>query len=405
MEWERKNWIEEYEAGERIAEIARKWQVSRQSVHKWIVRFEDFGEEGLRELSRAPREHPQAISELWQERICGVRAEHARWGAPKLHRVLEERYGVAGVPSESSIGRVLKQRGMTMPRGYRARAHGTGKLHSAVEPNQVWAIDFKGWCRTGDGQRCEPLTLTDLASRYLLYCQALPSQRIEVVRPVLERLFRTYGLPERMRSDNGSPFASKGECGLTGLSVWWIELGIGCERIEPGCPRQNGSHERMHRTLKEATMQPPAGSLRAQQRRLDQFRQEFNEQRPHQALGQQRPVEVYRNSEREFPPRIQPPQYGSGWQVRVVAEGGQVRHHGWRWFLSHALTGKQVGLEAVEEGLWNVWFYRHWLGVWDQRAARLWRPRQWEKRQLQNGPSFQPLIVDTADRVPGPGSR
>lgn len=380
MEWERATWIAEYEAGEKISEIGRQHQISRKTLHKWIERYQQYGSEGLCELSRAPAAHPQAVSELWRERIRGARIEHGRWGAPKLRWLLEQRHGKPGVPSESTIGRVLQESGLSGGRRREVRAHGTGHLHPAEHPNEVWGIDFKGWCRTGDGKRCEPLTITDQVARYLLCCQGLRSTRTELVRPVMERVFREYGLPERLRNDNGPPFASIGECGLTELSVWWIELGIGLERIDPGHPQQNGRHERMHRTLQEETMLPPAASMRVQQRRFDAFRREFNEQRPHQALGQQIPAAVYRSSARRYPERTPQPSYPPAWGVRRIGNGGQLRWLGERFFVSHALTGKPVALEPAGEGLWRMWFYQHWLGMWDQTHSRLWRPRQWQRR-------------------------
>lgn len=253
------------------------------------------------------------------------------------------------------------------------------RLGTTEQPNAIWAVDFKGWCYTGDGTHCEPLTVTDYATRYLLCCQGLESIRTELARPVLERTFREYGVPQRMRSDNGPPFASNGACGLTELSVWWIELGIGCERIQPGHPQQNGRHERMHRTLQEETMQRPAATMRRQQALFDTFRREYNEQRPHEALGQVVPAALYSPATHPYPHRIAVPEYPHDWQVRKVQDGGQVSWTGMRrrWFLSHALTGKYVGLEPLaQEQQWRVWFYRQWLGLWDARRWRLWRPGQ-----------------------------
>jgi putative transposase len=259
MLWERETWFEEYESGERISDISLRHRVSRKTLYKWVERYEAYGLEGLRELSRAPHQHPQAVEAVWRERVLAVRQEHPSWGAGKLWRLLEQQYR-EGMPSASTIGRLLRESGLSRKRWRRARAHGTGWLYEGQEPNQVWAVDFKGWCRTGDGKHCEPLTMSDYATRYLLCCQGLESTRTELVRPVMERVFRQYGIPERIRSDNGAPFASQGECGLTELAVWWIELGMEWERIEPGHPQQNGRHERVHRTLKEATMQPPAAT-------------------------------------------------------------------------------------------------------------------------------------------------
>lgn len=381
MEWERETWLEEFQAGETITEIARKHGISRKAVYKWIERYEAYGLEGLRDLSRAPHQHPNEVEEVWRERVRAARQEHPRWGARKLAWKLKGAYGTGSTPSPSTIGRLLKEMGLSRQRRSTVRANGTEMLWDAEEPNQVWAIDFKGWCRTGDGKRCEPLTITDHATRYLLCCQALESTRTELVRPILERVFHEYGLPERIRSDNGPPFGCNGGCGLTELAVWWIELGIEPERIRRGKPQQNGRHERMHRTLKEETMQHPAATLRKQQTRFDDFRQEYNEQRPHEALGLQLPATFYGPAVHPYPRRISPPEYDAQWTVRRVSNGGRANWHAHRVFISHALEGKDVGFEWVEEGLWRVWFHRHWLGMWEPRKSRLWRPIDWAKKQ------------------------
>ena len=388
MAWERKTWLEEYQAGERIRDISERHKISRKTLYKWLERYEAYGLEGLQELSRAPHQHPQAVEPVWRERVLAVRQEHPSWGAGKLWRLLEQRYR-AGIPSASTIGRMLRESGLSQQRVRRARAHGSEVLYQGQEPNQVWAVDFKGWCRTGDGKHCEPLTMSDYATRYLLCCQGLESMRTELVRPVMERVFRQYGSPERMRSDNGAPFASQGECGLTELAVWWIELGIEWERIAPGHPQQNGRHERLHRTLKEATMQPPATTWRQQQRRFERFRKEYNEQRPHEALGQQFPGALYCCCRRPYPAVPAEPEYGRGWQMRTVHDG-RVRCGCQRFFLSHALNSKLVGLEPFEEGLWKVWFYRHWLGVCDQNSNRLYRPYQWQREQVRRAGRYLP---------------
>lgn len=387
MEWERSVWMEEYGGGERISEIARRHGISRKTLHKWIRRYEEYGGEGLRELSRAPHEHPQAVEQVWRERVGAARQAHLRWGARKLAWLLAQQYPGVRVPSASTIGRLLSEMGLSRGRARSSRAHGTGGLKVAQQANDVWAIDFKGWCRTRDGKRCEPLTLSDQATRYLLCCQGLESTRTELVKPVLERVFRQYGLPRRMRSDNGSPFASRGECGLTELSVWWIELDIECERIEPGHPQQNGRHERMHRTLQQETMETPAATLRVLQKRFDGFRREYNEQRPHEALGQQVPASCYEAAGREYPRQIQEAQYAAGAGVRKVEDGGRVKWAGQRFFLSHALQGKHVGFEQDGDGIWRVMFRRHWLGMWEQESSRFWRPRAWGRRGIRRSPS------------------
>ena len=209
MEWEREQWVRDYQAGASVSEIAETYRISRKAVYKWLARYEAYGAEGLRDLSRAPVRQPTAVSELWCERIRAARQLYARWGAPKLWCHLKKKYPEEPRPSVSSIGRVLRESGLSRPKR-RTRAHGTGPMAEAEQANQSWAIDFKGWCRTGDGARCEPLTITDQATRYLLCCQALPSTREEPVRERMRRVFLEYGMPERIRSDNGSPFASRG---------------------------------------------------------------------------------------------------------------------------------------------------------------------------------------------------
>jgi transposase InsO family protein len=376
MEWERKSWIEKYEAGESISEIAREHQISRKALYKWIERYREWGAEGLEDRSRAPHQCPNQVAGIWRERIRAVRQRHPHWGPYKLYPILQKSCAGEAVPSASTIQRILQEMGMSRSRRKISRAKGTGPLWNAQEPNEVWAVDFKGWCRTGDGRRCEPLTLMDQASRYLLCCQGLDSTRSELVRPVMEKVFRQYGVPERIRSDNGPPFGSNGDCGLTELTVWWIELGVECERIRPGHPQENGRHERMHRTLQEATMESPATTLRQQQARFDAFCREYNQERAHEGLGLATPAEVYRPSPRSYRERIGEPPYEQAWEVRKVADGGSFRWFCGRQFVSHALTGKNVGFEPAGEQLWRVWFYRHWLGIWEPRERKLWRPAE-----------------------------
>jgi putative transposase len=376
MEWERKTWMEEYETGESISEIARRHQVSRKALYKWIQRYQEGGPEGLGDRRRAPHQHPNQVAEIWRERVRAVRQQHPHWGPYKLRPLLNHRYGSEEVPSASTIQRILQEMGMIQKRRRILRAKGSGPLWDAQEPNEVWAVDFKGWCRVGNGTRCEPLTLMDQATRYLLCCRGLDSTRTELVRPVMERVFREHGMPERIRSDNGPPFGSNGACGLTELSVWWIELGVECERIRPGHPQENGRHERMHRTLQEATMESPATTLRKQQARFDAFCREYNEERVHEGLGLATPTEVYQASPRAYPERVAEPAYDKAWEVRKVQDGGRLRWSSYRLFVSHALAGKYVGFEPVGEDLWRLWFYRHWLGIWETRERRLWRPAE-----------------------------
>lgn len=237
----------------------------------------------------------------------------------------------------------------------------------------MWCADYKGWFRTAEGTRINPLTLSDAYSRYLFRCQALPTADYAHSKPVFQAAFREYGWPERIRTDNGAPFGSNGESGLTGLTVWWIKLGIVPEHIAPGKPQQNGRHERMHRTLKQETASPPAANRRRQQERFDRFRREYNGERPHQALGQQTPESCYQASPREHPGRLRAVEYPAEWEVRRVAAGGQIRWRADRVFVAHALAGEPVGLEAIAEDRWRVWFSFYPVGLLDARTLTIRR--------------------------------
>ena len=363
-----------------MAELCGFFGVTRKTGYKWLERYETGGMEGLRDQSRAPHRHPNAVGEEVEERVIAARREHPYWGARKIQVLLKREREEA--PAVSTIGAILKTHGLTVARKRRPKARPSqAPLEHATEANKVWCADFKGWFRSGDGERINPLTISDGYSRYLLRCQAVKAADGAHSRPIFEAAFKEHGLPERMRTDNGTPFGSNGDSGLTGLAVWWIKLGIVPERIQPGKPQQNGRHERMHRTLKQATASPPARNRRAQQERFDQFRREYNEQRPHEALGQATPASHYQASGREYPRRVAEVEYPRDWRVRRVSPGGQMAWEGERVFVAHALEGEPVGLEPIDERHWRVWFSFYQLGVLDAATARIWRPEQWEKRQ------------------------
>ena len=366
-----------------MAELCRTFGVTRKTGYKWVERYESGGMEGLRDLSRAAHEHPNAVGEEMEERVMEQRRRHPYWGARKIHAVLERDGGAGRIPAVSTIGAILRTNGLTVPRKQRKRARAsTQPLAHATEANKVWCADFKGWFRGGDGERIDPLTISDACSRYLLRCQVVRVADTAHSRPVFEAAFREYGLPERLRTDNGAPFASNGESGLTELAVWWIKLGIVPERIAPGKPQQNGRHERMHRTLKQATASPPAWDRRAQQRRFDEFRREYNDERPHEALAQATPASCYTPSLRAYPRRVGEPEYPREWLVRRVSAGGQMKWKSEAVFVSHALEGEAVGLEPIgERRVWRVWFSSYEVGVLDEAQSRIWRPEQWNRRQ------------------------
>jgi transposase InsO family protein len=375
---ERFRFIEEWNSGEfSLAELCRFYGISRGTGYKWIGRYEAVGLEGLRDLSRAPHHHPNEISQEIEEQVIAVRADHPSWGAPKIHSKLQSVLGAEKVPAESTIGAILKRNGLTVNRKRRRNSRRASEpLAHAGESNAVWCADYKGWFRTADGTRIEPLTITDAYSRYLLRCQALAQVGYAPSKPVFEAAFREYGLPVRIRTDNGAPFASNGESGLTGLSVWWIKLGITPERIEPGKPQQNGRHERMHRTLKQETASPPAKTRRAQQQRFDEFRSEYNEDRPHEALNQTPPAQHYEPSARAYPERLPDIEYPSNWMIRAVCAAGKMRWKGEHVFVAHALEGERVGLEQIEEQRWRVWFSSYEVGLLDETKQRILRPQR-----------------------------
>ena len=374
MEWQRA------EFG--LAELCRQHQIARQTGYKWVERFELEGVDGLRDRSRAPQHHPNQVGAATEEHILAVKAKYALWGARKIGAYLRRKGSCEATPATSTIGGILKSHGLTVARKTRQRApRRTEPLAHADGPNRVWCADFKGWFLTGDGVRCDPLTITDGHSRYLLRCQSVEGQDTAHAKPVFEAAFREYGLPERMRTDNGAPFGSNGDTGLSGLAVWWIKLGIYPERIRPGKPQENGRHERMHLTLKQATASPPARNRRAQQRRFDRFREEYNQERPHEGLGLAPPAEFYAPSGRPWPSRLAEPEYASELEVRRVDAGGQIRWRGGRVFVSHALKGEPVGLKPATEGAWEVYYSFYVLGVLEKKRTRLWTPDQWRWRK------------------------
>lgn len=357
-------------SGQSLSSLCADYGISRVTGYKWLARYEEEGVEGLWERSRAPHRLRHVLGEELQQLIVEGRRVHPKWGPRKLLAWLQAKYPERSWCVASTIGELLRRRGLSRPRVYRRHSvPRLGPLEPYERPNQVWCTDFKGWFYLGNGQRCEPWTLSDGYSRYVLRVEALNRPEYQAVRGGMEGAFREFGLPEVMRSDNGRPFAGLGIGGLSRLAVWWIRLGIRPERIGAGRPQENGRHERMHLTLLEA-IQPPAHSLRGQQRRFETFRQEFNEERPHEALGQRTPASVYRPSPRPYPSPLPKMDYASGVVVRRVRAHGDINWGGHRLFLNQALAGEDVGFEAVEDGLWLVRFGGMKLAQWDEKKRQ-----------------------------------
>lgn len=342
-----------------MAALCRSFGISRTTGYLLVARYTQEGPEGLGPRSRSPRHHPQAVPEEIEEDLVACRARHATWGPRKLRAALVRREPERPWPAPSTIGELLHRRGLTVPRRRpRGAAPAPTGLTDPHGPNEVWAADFKGHFALGAGPRCHPLTISDSCSRMLLRCQALPREGEEVAQPVFAAAFREYGLPGILRTDNGAPFASTGRTGLTRLSAWWVKLGLTPERIAAGHPEQNSRHERMHRTLKRETAQPPQRDLRAQQRTFDRFRQEYNYERPHEALGQKVPADLYSRSPREYPGRMPEVAYPAGVAVRRVRSKGHIRWRGALLFVSEALSGEPVGLDPQDDRHW-VLYYNH----------------------------------------------
>lgn len=343
------------EREESFAALCRRFGVSRKCGYEWLGRYEALGVAGLVDRSRAPHRHPRAMSAAVAERCLEVRRAHPTWGPVKVRAYLERRDRKLIWPAPSTIGALFDREGLTVRRKLRRRSPPSGApFAECSSPNDVWCIDFKGWFLTGDGTRCEPLTLCDAYSRYLLRCQALPRTDTTHVWPVLEAAFREFGLPRVLRSDNGAPFASTGAGGLSQLSVKVIKAGVLPERIEPGKPQQNGRLERFHLTLLKDTADPPARSLRQQLARLRVFQREYNEERPHAALGNDPPAAHYAPS-RPFDGVLREPDYGSDQEVRRVRPNGGIKWRGDEVHISQALAGEPIGLEEQDDG-WHVAF-------------------------------------------------
>ena len=361
---------------ESFSALCRRFNVSRKTGYKWLSRYDALGVEGLSDLSRAPHGHPHAIPATIAERCLQVRREHSTWGPAKVRAYLARRAPTIAWPAASTIGTLFDREGLTVRRKFRRRSPpSSAPFAQCGGPNDVWCIDFKGWFLTGDGRRCEPLTLCDADSRYLLRCQALACTDTAHVWPVLEAAFREFGLPRVLRSDNGSPFASSGAGGLSQLSVRVIKAGVLPERIKPGKPQQNGRLERLHLTLLKDTADPPALSLRQQIERFQVFQREYNEERPHAALGNDPPAARYVASSRSFDGVLREPDYGPDQVVRRVRPNGGIRWRGKEVHISAALVGEPIGLDEHDGG-WHVAFGPVALGTIAYSRDHLRKPKR-----------------------------
>lgn len=371
-----------------MTELCARFGISRKTGYQTLARYHAEGFDGLAPRSRAPHRHGLAMAPETAQRILTLRRERPHWGPRKLRAALLARAPQVAWPAASTIGDLLRRENLVERRGRRRRRSGERRpLAQADAANAVWCTDFKGWFRTRDNQRCDPLTVSDGFSRYVLCCRIVPPTTAGVM-PVFEELFEAYGLPAVMRSDNGAPFSAPSCAGLSRLNVHWIKLGIRIELIDPGQPQQNGRHERFHRTLKAETTRPPAASPAEQQARFDAFCRDFNTQRPHEALGQALPAQHYTPSLRPHPGRLAEPWYDADHQLRKVRANGDIKWRGERVFISESLEDEAVGLAELASGDWLVRFFDYDLGVIERRTNKFRRfgpPRPGRTKADQTG--------------------
>ena len=356
-----------------MTELAAQYGISRKTGYKWIAEYAARGAVVLFDRSRRPHRSPQATAAELVDALLALRRRHPRWGAKKLLAIAARRDPRAAWPSRSTVCTWLKQRGLVMPHRRRVRSpHApSSPLPPITAVNQVWTTDFKGEFRTRDGVYCYPLTLRDGFSRFVLRCDGLRGRTVDETQRRFARAFAEYGLPDRIRSDNGGPFASPGLGGLSALSVWWLRLGIRPERIAPGHPEQNGSHEQFHRVLKAETARPPAPNCTAQQQRFRRFIREYNEERPHEALENQPPASRYVPSPRVLPLRVPPVDYPGHMEVRLVSSNGCVSWKSAPLFVATPLAGEHVAFEEIDDGLWTLHFATVALARYDERHRLL----------------------------------
>ena len=338
-------------------ELCLRHGVSRKTGYKWIERYESEGPDGLGDRPHRVRAHPHTTEPHVVDAALELRGQRRRWGADKIRARLLTLHPDWSVPSARILHKYFLREGLVKkPRRSRRRPHPGRPTAPFDAPNAIWSADFKGQFKTLDGRYCYPLTVQDGFSRYLLACQGLEGTTYSASRRVFTRLFREFGLPQRIRTDNGTPFASIALGRLSRLSVWWIKLGILPDLIEPASPQQNGRHERMHKDLKADATIPPAGNRSAQQKRFNSFRTDFNQIRPHEALGQKPPASAYQPSSRSFPSKLSTPDYPAHFEVRKVSTNGGIRWHSVWINVSHLLGADYIGLEEIDHDIWAVYF-------------------------------------------------
>jgi len=351
-----------------ITDLSHKYGVSRPTVYKWLRRYKRDGIEGLKERSRAPKHRPHRTPRSIIDLVIQEKLKNRKRGPRKVRAQIKRKYPEIDLPAVSTIGYWLKKEGLVEQR--KKRLHVPPYMEPFSEckrPNDLWSIDYKGQFHMKNGRVCYPLTVSDNYSRFLLGCRALKGPRYDPTRRFMESIFREYGLPNAIRSDNGTPFAGRCMGGLSRLMVWWILLGIIPERIRKGCPQENGRHERMHRTLKSDVLNPVARNLREQQKAFDVYRHDYNHDRPHESLHDKTPSDYYQKSSLPYVENPHVPDYDDNYLVRQVRHCGEIKFVGKKFYLTELLAGQPVGLNEIEDGLWQIQFSFYTLGSIDLR--------------------------------------
>lgn len=357
---------------EPMSELCSRFGISRKTGYKWKKRFIQLGLSGLVDLSTAPKNHPNRVPQHIEDLLVEARKRHPRWGPKKIIPWLEQRGEVGPWPANSTVTEIFRRNGLILPKRKRKKhKHPGAPGIVTLAPNDLWTIDYKGHFKLKNGEYCYPLTIVDQHSRFILACVAFPKITGHSARKVLRELFKKFGVPKAIRSDNGSPFSTGAIHGLSKLNAWWMRYGIQHQRINPGSPQENGAHERMHRTLKEACCLRPAKTLEAQQEAFDAFLEIFNNERPHEALDFQTPSKVYANSDKVFPKRKPKPDYAPHWIIKKITNSGTFRLGRKVHFLSTALVGEKVALEEISYKLWRIHYYDFIVGYLDEKTEEI----------------------------------
>jgi transposase InsO family protein len=352
--------------GESFAKICRRFHIARSTGYKWLWRYRERGRSGLQERSRRPLRSPHRIRTRWLKALRQLRRRHPYWGPRKLRARLRTLHPRTHLPAVRTLARWLQRLGLVSLKRRRQRRGPWLKLVSrkpARHPNDVWTIDFKGWFRTADGSRIDPLTIRDLKSRFILDIRLVPNQTYEAIRPALQRVFRRYGLPRAIRVDNGPPFGRPGPRGLSRLAVWWRRLGIKVDYGRPAHPEDNAAHEQMHSVYQAEVLAHPAANRKVLQRRSDRWRAQYNYIRPHEALGLRPPARLYQLSPRTLPRQLPRWTYRAGWRTRTVNRNGRLYWMGRLRFVGEAFSHELIGLCPTPKGTWKVFLGQDLLGL------------------------------------------